>query len=105
MKQLLSACILIVIFTTPADPGKHKGHPSPTPTLQVTLAWNPSANATGYRLWVGFSSGGENPLVDVGPVTIWTLPLSPRTTYYFEVTAYDKAGESPPSNEINYRTP
>lgn len=91
---------------------KHHGKPTPSPTAtpaptppSVTLAWEPSAGAAGYHLWLGFSPGGENQPTDTGGATTWTLQLSPATTYYFVVTAYDSAGESLPSNEVSYRTP
>lgn len=75
----------------------------------VTLAWNPSPanNIAGYRLYLGLSSGTYATSLDVGATTNATLAnLTPGTTYFFAVTAYDTNNlESPFSGEINYTIP
>ena len=75
----------------------------------ITLAWNPSPanNIAGYRLYLGLSSGSYATSLDVGATTNATLSnLTPGTTYFFAVTAYDTNRlESPFSGEINYTIP
>lgn len=75
----------------------------------ITLAWNPSPanNIAGYRLYLGLSSGTYATSLDVGATTNATLSnLTPGTTYFFAVTAYDTNRlESPFSGEISYRIP
>src|SRR5215471_9428230 len=75
----------------------------------VTLAWNPSpaSNIAGYRLYLGLSSGNYATSLDVGATTNATLAnLTPGTTYFFAVTAYDTNRlESPFSGEISYTVP
>jgi hypothetical protein len=75
----------------------------------VTLAWNPSPanNIAGYRLYLGLSSGNYATTLDVGATTNATLAnLTPGTTYFFAVTAYDTNSlESPFSGEISYTVP
>jgi hypothetical protein len=124
--------LLILIMLAIGNPGKgHRGRPPPTPTPtptatppppspspsptplptppSVTLAWDPPSDTTGitgYALWVGFSSGGENQENDLGPVLTTTLTLNPATTYFFYVTSYDANHTmSIPSNEVSYSTP
>lgn len=83
-----------------AKGGKH-GQPTP----KVTLAWNANTDSItiGYHLWLGFNSGQENQSIDVGSATTWTVQISPSTTYYFVVTAYDADRvDSLPSNEVSY---
>lgn len=75
----------------------------------VTLAWNPSPanNIAGYRLYLGLFSHNYATMLDVGATTNASLSnLSPGTTYFFAVTAYDTNGlESPFSGEISYLVP
>ncbi|OFZ22720.1 MAG: hypothetical protein A2X94_03475 [Bdellovibrionales bacterium GWB1_55_8] len=70
----------------------------------VLLEWDPSpdADVTGYRIYVGFSSGSYLENVDVGNVTSYTVRnLTPGQTYFFAATAYNSAGmESVFSNEV-----
>jgi hypothetical protein len=124
MKRLIVATFfgfLLVSYAIPlSTPPGHVRHPSPTPTPSpsptatpkpttpvptVTLAWDASSGAVGYHFKYGFSPGGETAVQDVGNVTTWTLQVQSGTTYYFVVTAYDSAGESPPSTEISYTAP
>ena len=71
-----------------------------------TLAWDPSTDpsVTGYRLYYGTASGSYTQQVDVGNSSTAPLPnLTPGTTYYFVVTAYDASNvESVPSNEVTF---
>ena len=72
----------------------------------VTLAWDPSLSAgiTGYRLYLGTTSGVYIQTSDVGIMTSTMVSnLIIGKTYYFVVTAYESSGlESPPSNEVSF---
>ena len=75
----------------------------------VSLAWDPSPanNIAGYRLYLGLASQNYATMLDVGTSTNATLSnLTPGTTYFFAVTAYDtNLLESPFSGEISYQVP
>jgi hypothetical protein len=75
----------------------------------VNLAWDPSPanDIGGYRLYLGLASQNYATMLDVGTTTNATLSnLTPGTTYFFAVTAYDTNHlESPFSGEISYRVP
>jgi len=77
--------------------------PPPSATT-ATLAWNPVSDPYlgGYNVHVGTASGLYTRTISVGNVTSCTVDsLTTGTTYYFAVTAYNSAGESPPSNEVS----
>jgi PKD repeat protein len=67
-----------------------------------SLAWDPSAGATGYSLHVGYSSRTYEYAVDAGASTSLPLPpLAAGRTHYFAVSAYDDSGRrSGFSNEV-----
>lgn len=72
----------------------------------VTLAWDPSTGATGYRLSYGDASGAYTKILEVGPATQAVVSgLTPGVTYYFAATAYNAVAESDFSNEVSYRVP
>jgi hypothetical protein len=77
----------------------------------MTLAWDPSASATGYKVLYGTTSGARTgsytSQVDVGNVTQATISgLAYNTTYFFAVQAYDAAGLlSSNSSEVAALTP
>ena len=72
--------------------------------------WSASANATGYRLDVStnsnfssFVSGYNN--LDVSNITIrGVIGLTPNTTYYYRLRAYNSGGTSGSSNTIQVTT-
>ena len=71
---------------------------------QVTLAWDAVANATGYKLHYGQSSGNYSSTVDAASQMTYTVPsLTDGARYYFAVTAYGPTGttESGYSNEVS----
>ncbi len=103
--------------TATSTPPPPPSPPSPTPiasapapaarTANATVTWNPNTEAdlAGYRIYVGTTSGSYG---FVGPFEIsnsnsFTVPNLPvGTTYFFAVTAFDKAGnESTKSAEVS----
>lgn len=77
---------------------------SPPSATTATLAWNgiTDPSLSGYNVKVGTASGFYSRTITVGNVTSYTVDsLMTGTTYYFAVTAYNSAGESPPSNEVS----
>ena len=68
------------------------------------LAWDPAANAAGYRLYSGTASHVYTQQTEVGNATSTLVSnLINGQTYFFAVTAYNATGvESPASNEISY---
>jgi hypothetical protein len=77
--------------------------PAAASAEQVTLAWDPSpdASVTGYVVYFGTASGVYSSSVDVLNQTRHIFEsLTDGVTYYFVVRAYNAAGDfSPASNE------
>jgi hypothetical protein len=78
--------------------------PKEAHAAQITLAWDNSDGATGYRIYYGTVNRNYTSVVDVGNVTTYTFAnLLNGVTYYFAATAYDASGnESDYSEEITY---
>jgi hypothetical protein len=72
--------------------------------VQVTLAWDESSGAAGYKIYSGTESNNYAWVVDVGNVTSYTTAnVTDGYTYYFAATAYDATRlESDYSTEISY---
>jgi len=75
----------------------------------VTAIWDPTPDATGYRLFYGLTPGLDETATAVRvDTTMTSVPvpgLLPGRTYYFHVRAVNAAGVSPPSIEVSYATP
>jgi hypothetical protein len=71
---------------------------------QVTLAWDQSSGAAGYKIYSGTTSNSYTWVADVGNVTTYTTAnLTDGYTYYFAATAYDASRlESDYSDEVSY---
>ena len=71
---------------------------------EATLQWDPSDQATGYKLHYGLESHSYSDVLDVGPDLQYTIfDLSDNQQYFFAVTAYNEFGESDLSEEISYK--
>ncbi len=71
---------------------------------EVSLAWEGSNGATGYKVYYGLESQNYPFIADIGMSTQCTISaLDFGKTYYFTVTAYNDYGESDPAREISYR--
>jgi hypothetical protein len=74
----------------------------------VTLAWDASQGATGYKLYYAPSARSYQlipyqTVLDVGPALTTTVQgLTEGTEYVFAATAYDVQGESLYSTEVRY---
>src|SRR6185312_9935994 len=69
---------------------------------QVALAWAASADAAGYRVKRGTSSGGPYTTVASPTTSSYTdTGLTNGTTYYYVVSAVNTAGESPNSGQVS----
>ena len=73
---------------------------------QLSLAWDPVANAAGYRLYYGTSSGNYSSSIDAQNSTNVTVPgLTDGARYYFAVKAYNGTTTSAFSTEVNAVVP
>jgi len=75
--------------------------PPTTTTKSATATWNAvtSTPITGYKVYVGEAPGQYSQTITVGTVTSATVnSLTVGKTYYFAVSAYNSAGEGPPSS-------
>ena len=69
----------------------------------VSLSWTASSGAASYNVYRSLTSNMSSPTVtSVGSATSWTdNAVTNGTTYYYEVTAVNSAGESTPSNQAS----
>jgi hypothetical protein len=69
----------------------------------IMLAWDPSPDASGYRVYIGTRPGSYGDIRDAGDVTVFLFEdAMPGVRYYFAVSAYARGGlESDLSNEVS----
>jgi hypothetical protein len=85
-------------FTSPANG-------STTFASNGTLTWSPSSGATGYKLYIGTTAGGTDVLNGtVVTSTSYQVSLTPFTTYYAKVVAYNTIGDATGCTEISFTT-
>src|SRR5437016_3551752 len=94
------------VSVTPAtQPGAPQGLSAAPGDATVSLTWSPpSSNGgspiTNYRVYRGFSSGGETLLTTLGVATSYSdTTVTNGVTYYYEVSALNNVGEGPRSSE------
>lgn len=76
-----------------------------TTSNSLSLEWNASLRATGYKLYRATSANGYYSAVYTGANTTYTnTGLNSGTTYYYKVTATNSAGESEFSGVISGTT-
>jgi hypothetical protein len=72
-----------------------------SPVWAITLAWDPSSGASGYRLYYGVASGVYDTVLDTGASTSASVGgLQVGELYFFAATAINDHGESGYSNEV-----
>jgi PKD repeat protein len=74
---------------------------------QIVLSWTASAGATSYNIYRSTTKGGEGSTPYQTGITATTFTdtgLTSGTTYYYEVTAVNTAGESSTSTEVSATT-
>ncbi|MFF3401178.1 chitinase [Streptomyces sp. NPDC002659] len=82
---------------TPAAPtGLTAGSPGST---SVPLSWSPVSGATGYNVYRGGTK-----VLSVSGTSATVTGLAPSTSYNFQVTATNSAGESPKSAAVSATT-
>lgn len=71
-------------------------------TATITLAWDASDGAAGYKIYRGTESRKYDKVFDVKNVLTYKDIISADGKYYYAATAYDNAGnESDFSDEVN----
>jgi hypothetical protein len=95
-----------VTVTTPA--AAPTGLSAAASNVQISLSWAASLGATSYDVYRATSAGqeGNTPIATgVTAPTFTDSNLTAGTTYYYEVTAVDAAGQSPMSSEVSATPP
>jgi fibronectin type 3 domain-containing protein len=96
------------LFSNEANATTDPGAPSAPMNLQIDLNWNASSgDPEKYCIYRSLTSGTGFSVIDTvaHPSTTYSdTGLSPSTTYFYQVTAVNQWGESPPSNEANATT-
>lgn len=74
--------------------------------MNSTVSWTSNADATGYRISVGTTSGATDVLnlQDVGNVLSYAFPSDPGTTYFVTVYPYNVTGQASGCTEISFST-
>jgi len=95
--QAFMLILLSVLFTTTA-----LVQAQTTRTATITLAWDASDGADGYKIYRGTESRKYDKVFDVKNVLTYKDVISADGKYYYAATAYDNAGnESDFSDEVS----
>ena len=92
-----------VPLTVPARP---TGVNAVAGTARVTVTWTAAAGSTSYNIYRSTSQGSQGSLIGTSSTTSYSdSTVANGTTYYYEVTAVNSAGESPASTQSAPATP
>ena len=114
-----AASIMIGIFalglSACSSPSPEQGRPKLTD--QVELSWEPPAaradgtgiapeDLGGYKIYYGTSPDSMNKVIEIegGGKTKYVIDDLPPHTYYFAITAYDRAGKESTISEVVSKT-
>lgn len=80
-----------------------------TASSYLRLRWSPSSDDTGGSGLQGYniykkSGGNYTKIADINSLTYLDSGLSPSTTYFYKVSAYDKQGNEATSTELSVTT-
>jgi len=95
------------VFAYPTVPSAPRSLQATSGDAQVALTWEaPSSDGgspiTNYRIYRGTTSGTLAFLAEVGTVLAYTDTAATNgQTYYYQVSAFNGAGEGPQSNEVS----
>ncbi len=96
-KKLTGTIILTMVIGLHCFPGLAQS---------ASLVWGESSgDVVGYKVYYGTSASSPSNSVDVGNAREFyldSLPLAENTQYFFCVTAYNDAGESPPCAPVAF---
>jgi len=71
----------------------------------VTIKWEPVYLATGYRVESSKNASGIfTPIITTSSTSYTGIRLSPNSTYYYRLTAFNSAGESVVSSQVSATT-
>jgi hypothetical protein len=114
VSSILLMCLLSGCSDSDSGPGTA---PEPVPAapsglavtdeglMSMTLSWNTSDNATGYKLYRSESPSGDFVQVYSGALTeVVDAGLEYVKTYYYQVSAVNSSGESVRSANVNGTT-
>jgi fibronectin type 3 domain-containing protein len=88
--------------TAPALPATPTAPSASAGNAQVALSWTASGGATSYNIYRSTSTGGETLYKSAVTTTSFTdTSLTNGTTYYYQITAVNSAGESARSSEVS----
>jgi len=100
----MESVTLFVIPPAAAVPPAPTGLNATAGEGRVTLNWNAAPTADSYNIYRGTASGGQTLLQSgVAGTTFIDTAVTNGTTYYYQVTAVNAAGESSRSAEVSAR--
>ena len=74
----------------------------------IVMSWNPVSGADGYLVFRSYNASGPyDPVGGTEDTEFWDFDVSPNTTYYYKVSAFDSYTDrvSPQSSYVSATTP